>query len=334
MKILENVLISSLTTMRLGGAARYVIQVEKMEDIPAAYAFAEEKNLPVFVLGGGANTIGRDEGFRGVIIIDKLTGVEIDALNGVATALGGTKWDDFVEQVCEVGLSGVEALSKIPGTVGAAPVQNIGAYGQDVSQTIREVLVYDTKEKTFLNLQNSECVFSYRKSIFNSGMVGRYFIAQVTFDLKKNKMQPPFYRSLQNYLDENEISDYSPMNIRQAVSTIRANKLPDPEKIASSGSFFKNVFLDKPGADATEANGIPVYRDENGNGKINSGWLIEQAGLSGKILHGMRVNEKAALVLINESAKTYADLAAARSEIIEIVKSKFGLVLEQEPVEI
>ena len=155
----------------------------------------------------------------------------------------------------------------------------------------------------------------------------------VTVRLHAKNLEPPFYNSLQRYIDDHKETDFSPQNIRRMVSIIRNEKLPDPEKVASAGSFFKNIHVDKAGADAAESQGIPLWRNKDGGGKINSGWLIEACGLKGEIMRGMRVSDKAALVLINESAKSYADLAAAREEIVGTVAEKFGLVLEQEPVE-
>ena len=336
MKIRENIPIASLTTMRLGGPAKYVVEIEKPEDIPEAYSFASERKLPVFVLGGGANTLGHDEGFDGVLIMNKLRGIDIDAHeDGSATvhAMGGEVWDDFVAATSEANLTGIEALSKIPGTVGAAPVQNIGAYGQDVSQVLVNVEVFDTADSTFKTLSAADLGFAYRKSILNSSEYGRYFVIAATFELKTGQMTRPFYKSLERYIAENNETDFSPAAIRRMVSAIRADKLPDPAFIPSAGSFFKNVYLDDARAAECEAAGFPVYHGSDGN-KINSGWLIEQAGLSGKVLHGFRVNEKAALVLINDSAESYADLAAARQEIIDTVYAKFGFKLEQEPVEI
>ena len=335
MKILENVPIASLTTMRLGGPARFVIEIEKPEDVPEAYNFAREHELPVFVLGGGANTLGHDEGFDGVLIMNKLVGINIDMQGDSATvhAMGGEVWDDLVAKTCEAGLTGIEALSKIPGTVGAAPVQNIGAYGQDISQVLVNVEVFDTADSTFKTLTAANLGFAYRKSILNSSEYGRYFVIAATFELHVGQMARPFYKSLEKYIADNNETDFSPAAIRRMVSAIRADKLPDPAFIPSAGSFFKNVYVDDARADELLAQGFPVYRGHDGN-KINSGWLIEQAGLSGKVLHGFRVNEKAALVLINESASSYADLAAARQEIIDTVFEKFGFKLEQEPVEI
>ena len=349
LKIEENVPIRNLVTMRIGGPARYVITVTSKEEIPEAYQFAKEHNLPVCVLGGGANTFAKDEGFNGVIILDRIMGiseVERSESGDIAyfKAYGGEQWDDLVTYVSERGYSGIEAMAGIPGTAGAAPVQNIGAYGQEVTQVIVSVDAYDTKTGEFVVIPASEMKMSYRKSIFNSGEnVGRYFIYATTVRVKKGQLNPPFYRSLQAYVDEHHETDFSPLNIARMVKAVRNSKLPDPEKIASAGSFFKNVYLTDEEADEAEARGIQVWRNakevgpdspEKRTNLVNSGWLLEEAGLKGKVFHGMKVSEKAALILINEDAKTYADLAAAREEIANIVFEKFGFRIEQEPDEI
>ena len=332
----ENILISSLTTMRLGGPARYVLEVETKQDVADAYGFARQFNLPTFVLGYGANTLGHDEGFNGVIIINRMRGIEVVTSTGDATRLkvmGGEYWDNVVAYACERGLTGIEALSRIPGLTGAAPVQNIGAYGQEIADTLVEIDVYDTLDRTYKTLSHADLNFSYRKSILNTTSKNRYFVISITLELKPGEMPRPLYNSIEQYIATFNITDYSPMSIRNIVSTIRANKLPDPLVQASAGSFFKNIYLDESAADAAEAKGYPVYRGKDGN-KINSGWLIEQAGLKGKLIHGFRVSDKAALVLINESAKSYQDLANARNEIIGKVYDKYGFWLEQEPVEL
>lgn len=338
MIIRENVPISSLTTMRLGGAARFVIEVEQPEDVQQAYAFAKERELPVWIMGGGANTIGHDEGFNGVIILNRIHGIEIllqDDQYLTVRAMGGEIWDHLVEFCCKLGYSGVEALSLIPGTVGAAPVQNIGAYGQEVAQTIQSVDAFDTQTSKYVTLTKDEMELGYRNTRFNAGEDrGRFFIISVTLKLSKTHLQPPFYNSLQRYIDQHQETDFSPANIRRIVIEIRNSKLPDPEKVASAGSFFKNVLVPKDEFTIVKQQGIPAWQNSDGTGKINSGWLIEQCGLKGKKMRGMRISDQAALVLINEDAKSYADLAAARDEIIGTVAEKFGFVLEQEPVEI
>ncbi len=371
MKIKENVLISTLTTMRLGGPARYVIEVESPEEVPAAYDFARDHHLPTFILGGGANTIGHDEGFDGVIIINRMRGItdvtwtgdgaeggppkmhvpflgeesagrtrpESEPVHGQAPlstiieVMGGEIWDDVVQYTTDRNLTGIEALSKIPGLASAAPVQNIGAYGQEVADTLTEIYAYDTKTNSFCTLSRSDLQFSYRKSILNTTKKNRYFVISITLALKEGQMSRPFYNSIERYIEANSLTDFSPQGIREIVSTIRANKLPDPKDKASSGSFFKNIYLNETEAASAEAKGYPVHHGKDGH-KINSGWLIEQAGLAGQLLHGMRVSSAAALVLINESATSYDDLAKARDEIRNQVHAKFGYWLEQEPVEI
>ncbi|MBQ6127886.1 UDP-N-acetylmuramate dehydrogenase [Candidatus Saccharibacteria bacterium] len=337
MIIKENVPLSTLTTMRLGGPARYVFEVTELKDIPEAFNFAKDRSLPVWILGGGANTIATDAGFSGVVIINKIKGIEVISETSdevVVRSMGGEVWDDFVEWTCSRGYSGVEALSKIPGSVGAAPVQNIGAYGQDISQVIESVEAYDTKTGELVVIGKEDMKMSYRSTIFNTGKdAGRYFIVAVTFVLENEEhLEPPFYNSLQSYLDEHNITDYSPMSIRKAVSAIRAEKLPDPATTPSSGSFFKNIYLSDEEAEDAKKKGIKVWEKPDGKKMINSGLLIEMAGLKGKILHGMKVSDKAALVLINDSASAYSDLTNAKNEIIDTVRKKYGFTLEQEPV--
>ncbi|MBQ3309330.1 UDP-N-acetylmuramate dehydrogenase [Candidatus Saccharibacteria bacterium] len=339
MNIRENVPISKLTTMRLGGNARYVVEINELSDIPEAYKFAAERKLPTFILGGGANTIGRDEGFFGVILLNKLKGIDVISETSdevVVRAMGGEAWDDLVNFCSERGYSGIETMSKIPGTVGAAPVQNIGAYGQDISQVLESVEAFDRQTHELVVIGKEDMNMSYRSTIFNTGKdAGRYFIVAVTLILENDaSLEPPFYNSLQKYLDENHITDYSPMSIRRAVAEIRADKLPDPEKEASSGSFFKNIYLTKEQEVEAKNNNLKIWEKPDGKKMINSGYLIEGAGLKGAELYGMKVSDKAALVLINKSAKSYSDLDRARTEIQKKVQEKYGFLLEQEPVEI
>ncbi len=322
--------------MRLGGVARYVLEVERPNEVVDAYGFAERNQLPVCVMGYGANTLGHDEGFPGVIIINRMRGITATPTAGGGvqlTVMGGEYWDDVVAYACEQGLTGIEALSKIPGLAAAAPVQNIGAYGQQIADTLATVEVYDTRARVFGTLTREDLQFGYRRSILNTKERGRYFVISLVLELRKGQMARPFYRSMEDYIAMNEWEDFSPAGVREIVSAIRADKLPDPAEVASAGSFFKNVYLSEEEADAAEARGIPVLRGDDGN-KVNAAWLIEKAGLKGKLLHGMRVSEKAPLVLINESAQSFQDLAQARDEIIGRVYDMFGYWLEQEPVEI
>lgn len=336
MRVNENILISSLTTMRLGGPARYVLEVESPGEVADAYGFAAQYHLPACVLGYGANTLGHDQGYPGVIIINRMHGITEEPLpdGGVRLkVMGGEYWDDVVQYACERGLTGIEMLSQIPGLACAAPVQNIGAYGQEVADTLVSAEAYDCATGTYGTLSHDDLEFGYRRSRLNTTERGRFFVISITLELHPGQMPRPLYNSVEDYIAEHDMNDFSPMGLRQIVNAIRAEKLPDPQYVASAGSFFKNVLLDRKGLQMAIDRGLPVIRTQDG-GKISSGWLIEQAGFKGKLLHGMRVSSKNALVLINESAKSYNDLAQARDEIVAGVYDMFGYWLEQEPVEL
>ena len=224
--------------MRLGGPARYVIEVQTPQDVADAYGFAEQFRLRAFALGYGANTLGHDEGFNGVIIINRMQGITDDFTTDGARLkiMGGEYWDNVVAHACEKGLTGIEALSKIPGLAGSAPVQNIGAYGQQLSDTLESVDVYDTASRTYKTLSKTDLHFNYRQSIFNTTERGRYFIISITLKLKPGEMPRPFYNSLERYIADHSITDFSPQSIRQIVSAIRDTKLPDPFIVAKTAT--------------------------------------------------------------------------------------------------
>lgn len=332
MRVNENILISSLTTMRLGGPARYVLEVETPAEVADAYGFATQIGLPTFILGYGANTLGHDDGYNGVIIINRMKGI-IELDKNTLKVMGGEYWDNIVEYACERGLTGIEALSHIPGLASAAPVQNIGAYGQQISDVLTEIDVYDSYTGTYKTLSHDDLNFTYRRSLLNTTEKGRYFVISITLRLKEGQMERPFYNSIERYIGEHDLVELNPKGIRNIVSIIRAEKLPDPMNKASSGSFFHNIYLADAEAEVAESKSYPLYRGPDGN-KISSAWLIEQCGFKGKLLHGIRVSDKAPLVLINESAKSFNDLSKARDEIVSSVYDKYGYWLEQEPVEI
>ena len=320
--------------MRLGGPARFLIEVETKADVASAYAFARSQNLPAVPIGSGANTLGHDEGFNGVLIKNVMTGITEDPDNpGIITAMGGTVWDDVVEYACKKEYTGIEALSKIPGLACAAPVQNIGAYGQDVSQCFYNADVYDSKTGEYKTLSKEDFRFSYRKSIMNTTEKNRYFIIAIRLQMQVGRMNRPFYNSIEEYITKHNETVFTPLNVRNMVSAIRAEQLPAPATTASAGSFFKNIYITEEEVYQITSRGIPIHRGNDGI-KINAGWLIEQCGLSGQLIYGIRVNPKASLVLINESAKTFNELAAARNFIINTVLEKYGFKLQQEPVEL
>lgn len=339
MDIHTNIPLKNYVTMKLGGNARFMTDVRTVDELREVCTRARSQSLNVHILGGGSNTIVHDEGFDGLVIRNRIMGVEVlsDQDGRVTIKVGGGEnWDEFVKMTVEMSLSGVEALSAIPGTVGGAPVQNIGAYGQEAGETIVAVDVLDMTDMSAQTLTNEQCQFSYRNSIFRSSEQGRYVITAVTLELSRVTPQPPFYKAVQTYFDEHGITIFTPQTIRDAVVAIRADKLPDPTKRPNAGSFFKNAIIEdwQYNELKSEYPDMPSYDMPDKKHKIPTGWLIEQTGLKGQLLHGMRVHDKNALVLINESAGSYADLAAAREEIIGQVRDKFRIIIEQEPLEI
>lgn len=335
----EHVSLAPYLTMRLGGTTHAMVDVSSRDDITTVCNHAEDKGLPIFVIGGGSNTLAHDEEYGGIIVRNRLLGFEVvseDDTSVIITVGAGEILDDVIARCVDMKLSGIEALSAIPGTAGAAPVQNVGAYGQEIADTLVSLEAYDRQARQFVTLQAADCEFSYRHSIFRGRNAGQYIISSITLQLSKQAPRPPFYQAVQNYLTEHNINQPTPHDIRQAVTTIRAHKLPDPAKLPNTGSFFKNAIVDKTTFSTIQQEypTVPHYIMSDGQIKIPSGWLIEQTGLKGSLLHGMKVHDKNAVVLINHSARSYNDIVAARNEIIAAVRQKFGITIVQEPLEI
>ena len=339
MDVMTNISLKQYTTMKLGGEARYMATADSASDVVSLYRNARKENLPIFVLGGGSNVITHDEVFEGIVLLNKIKGFEVISETDETTdvKIGASEvWDEVVEKAIGLGLQGIEAMSGIPGTAGAAPVQNVGAYGQEIADTLISLEAYDSKTDTIVTISADECDFSYRNSIFRDKEKGRYCILNITLRLNKAEPKPPYYASLQRYIDENDIREVNLSVIRVAVLNIRSEKLPDPAELPSAGSFFKNALVEKWKLEELqkEYSDIPNYAMSDGRYKIPTGWLIDKAGLRGYRSHGMRVYEKNALVLVNDSATGYDDLAAIREEIVQIVFDKFGIKIEQEPLEL
>lgn len=339
MDVMTNVSLKQYTTMKLGGETRFMATADSASDVVSLYRNARKENLPIFVLGGGSNVITHDEVFEGIVLLNKIKGFEVISETDETTDVkigAGEVWDEVVEKAIGLGLQGIEAMSGIPGTAGAAPVQNVGAYGQEIADTLINLEAYDSKTDTIVTISADECDFSYRNSIFRDKEKGRYCILNITLRLNKAEPKPPYYASLQRYIDENDIREVNLSVIRVAVLNIRSEKLPDPAELPSAGSFFKNALVEKWKLEELqkEYSDIPNYAMSDGRYKIPTGWLIDKTGLRGYRSHGMRVYEKNALVLVNDSATGYDDLAAIREEIVQIVFDKFGIKIEQEPLEL
>lgn len=338
MQIQTNVPLKDYSTMRLGGLAAYLARITSESELTEAVAWAEEKGLPIVTIGGGSNIYWRDEGFPGLVLVNEIKGHQEEPQqdgSALITAGSGENWDEFVASTVAEGYIGVESLSLIPGTVGATPVQNVGAYGQEISQTLVHVTAYDTQLKKMVTIKKEDCALAYRTSRFKTNDHGRFFITYVTFRLKKGNPQPPFYPSLQQYLDEHNITEYTPQAIREAVIAVRNSRLPDPKKVANNGSFFANPVVSKKKLEELQAEFGTVVNWQVGDDryKLPAAWLVQEAGF--KDYHddatGMGTWPQQALVLVNEHASKTADLLAFRDHIVSTVQNKFGITLEQEP---
>lgn len=256
--------------------------------------------------------------------------------NSVFLTVGaGEDWDSVVERSVELGLSGIEQLSFIPGTAGATPVQNVGAYGREIADAFVSLQAYDTHHKKFVSIPKKDCMFGYRTSRFKTKDRGRYLITAITLFLTKTNPKPPFYASLEKHFAENNITEYTPRVVRDAVIAVRTSKLPDPDVVANNGSFFANPII--------QAEQFSVLHEKfpelvnwalpDGTFKLSAAWLIEHAGF--KDYHddetGMATWDRQSLVLINEHAQTTEDLLKFKRKIVDKVNEVFGITLEQEP---
>ncbi|MCU0667281.1 MAG: UDP-N-acetylmuramate dehydrogenase [Patescibacteria group bacterium] len=320
------------TTMKLGGNAKYFVEITNEDELIQAVEFAKSKNSSIITIGDGSNTIFKDGGFDGLVIHNCIKGMEVDQ-NGMVSAKAGVNWDELVKQTADKNLAGIEALSLIPGTVGGAPVNNIGAYGQEVSQSIVEITAFDTKRSAFLDLTNVECQFGYRSSIFKNSLHGRFIITQIKLQLTvANNYQPPNYGSLTTALDDQKLTNPSVNDVRNVVCHIRESKLPDPKNIPNCGSFFKNPIVPKALCEALVNSypDMPYFNNPKGY-KLAAAWLIDKAGLKGYSKDGIRIYEKQALVLVNDGTRSFKALENMYKFIQDKVNEKFGVSLEPEP---
>lgn len=338
MNIMPNVSLASYSTMGLGGQAAYLADVTTRMEVLEGLSWAQERHLPVIMIGGGSNIVWRDEGFSGLVLVDKILGYEAfeeDETNVYLTVGSGEVWDSVVERSVAAGLTGIEALSLIPGSTGATPVQNVGAYGQEISQTLTTLEVFDTQAGDFVTMAGSDCGFSYRNSRFKTTDRSRFYITGLTLHLTRGNPEPPFYGSVQTYFDTHHITDYSPLALRDAVIAIRSAKLPDPAIVRNTGSFFANPIVTEYQyiviADAYDP--VPHWKISDNAIKLSAAWLIEQAGFKDFYddATGMATWPQQALVLINKKAKNTADLLAFKQKIIDAVQAKFEITLQQEP---
>lgn len=339
MQIFHDQNLADYSTMHLGGPVAHVAEIHSRQEFEASITWAKNNNLPIIMIGGGSNIIWQDTGFSGLLLLNKIEKYDEfieDETNYYLTIGAGENWDRVVERSVVSELTGIEALSLVPGTAGATPVQNVGAYGQELSQTLVSLEVFDATDGKFKTMAGFECGFNYRNSRFKTGPDrGRFFIMGLTLHLMKTNPLPPFYPSVQQYFENHNISQPTPSDLREAVIAIRKAKLPDPAIVNNCGSFFANPIVDSAILHQIESDYSPVPNWPVGEGKIklSSAWLIEQAGF--KNYHdeetGMATWPTQPLVLVNEKARSTANLLAFKQKIVEAVQQKFQITLLQEP---
>jgi UDP-N-acetylmuramate dehydrogenase len=332
MKISSNISLKNLNTFSLDYSAQNVIEINTEEE---AIRLFQEKKLTegqYYILGGGSNIL-LTRNFKGTIILPEIKGIMVEKKDNQSVIISsgaGVKWDDLVEWSVEKGFYGLENLSLIPGNVGATPVQNIGAYGAEVKDSIFRVKAVSLEDGSIKYFSNEECLFGYRSSIFKEGLKGKYMITRVYYKLSAIPFLKLDYGSLQEELKK--IGEINLKNIRQAVINIRRSKLPDPDEIGNAGSFFKNPVVSQKTAEDLKKiySALPIYNDKPGFIKLAAGWLIDQCGWKGYRKGDAGVHAKQALVLVNYGNALGKEIFDLSEEIRISVKGKFGVDLHRE----
>jgi UDP-N-acetylmuramate dehydrogenase len=344
MHLIENKPLAPLTTLGVGGPARYFLEAHLEEDILEGSAWAQQQGIPLFVLGGGSNLVVSDKGFDGLVLHIALSGIEAIEINNrdqvFFRAAPGEDWDSFVQQTVEANCAGIECLAGIPGTVGGTPVQNVGAYGQEVASVIEHVRAFDLQERVFIEFPAVECAFAYRRSRFNSTDKNRYVVTRVDFRLQRGGAPTLKYADLQRIF----LAGAAPtlVEVAAAVRRIRQSKgmllIKDDTDSRSAGSFFKNpvVPLQAVQTIAAITGAAPPTHDAGPEArKIPAAWLIEQAGFTKGYTHGAAgISTRHTLALVNRGGATAAEILVLAEEIRAAVAARFGVTLEMEPVQL
>jgi UDP-N-acetylmuramate dehydrogenase len=342
LKILENIALAPLTTLGIGGRARWFVEAASEAEIAEACAWAHDRAVPLFVLGGGSNVLVADAGFDGLALHVALQGVEMEG--ELLRAAAGTPWNDCIEQALGANCAGVECLAGIPGTAGGTPVQNVGAYGQEVASVIERVRLFDRVAREFVEFTNSECGFSYRRSRFNTADRGRYVVTRVDYRLRQGGEPALAYADLKAHFSGWKKSP-TLTEVAEAVREIRRSKGMllvdgDPD-CRSAGSFFRNPSVAPEVADRVRQiavhSGVPLrtFPAESGLVKIPAAWLIEQAGFrKGYALGAAGISSKHTLALVNRGGATAAEILALAEQIRAAVEGCFGIRLEMEPEQV
>jgi UDP-N-acetylmuramate dehydrogenase len=325
--------LQKLNTLAVPAIAHMFVAVEDDDDLRKALTYADTENLPLMFLGGGSNIVLRDD-FPGLVIHIKSSGKEVVAEDDEHVWLkvaAGENWHSLVEYTLDNAFYGLENLSFIPGTVGAAPIQNIGAYGVEVKEVISEVGAIEVRSGVAVNFTNESCCFNYRDSIFKQALKDQYVITSVTFRLKKNAQLNLSYPALREALASQD--EINPHTLSAAVIATRQAKLPNPALIPNVGSFFKNPIVSSEKLQSLRSTypEIAFYPVDATRAKLAAGWLIDRAGWRGKDIEGVFVHEHQALVLTNPNKMSGVAVLALAHLIQESITAQFGVTLEIEP---
>lgn len=326
--------LKALNTLRVEASAAVLADVASADELPDLFAAIDTRHTPWLALGEGSNVLFADD-FAGVVVRPHLTGIDPldEQSDPVRVRVGaGENWHGFVQWTLANGLCGLENLALIPGTVGAAPVQNIGAYGVELERYIAQVEAYDVLEHRLRSLEPGECGFAYRDSRFKHERE-RWLITAVKFDLPRHAALTLDYAGVREALANTGIDAPTPRDVFEAICAIRRRKLPDPALIGNAGSFFKNPVV--PDAQAAFIQdhhpGLPTWPASDGRTKLSAAWLIEQAGLKGYRQGDAGISERHALVLVNHGDASGRELLALARHVENAVESRFGVTLEPEP---
>ncbi|HXG58367.1 MAG TPA: UDP-N-acetylmuramate dehydrogenase [Thermoanaerobaculia bacterium] len=343
----RNVPLAPLTTLGIGGPAAFFTRVSCVEEIAEAIAWARSEGVPWFILGGGSNVLISDDGFKGLVIQMSLRGVVVESEeeHAIVRVAAGESWDAFVERAVTHRWAGVECLSGIPGLVGATPIQNVGAYGQEVSESVIRVEVLDSDDGSVRTLTNSECRFGYRSSIFKTEEGRRFVVLAVTYRLRRGGEATIRYPELRQYVEASEVRGDDLSGVRKAVIAIRRRKGmvldPGDPDTRSDGSFFMNPvvtgeeherFVRRARELVGEEAAIPGFPNPDGSVKLSAAWLIERAGFRRGHVHGnVGLSSKHTLAVVNRGGGTAREVLELAGEIQEKVRAAFGVELHPEP---
>ena len=345
--LLENIPLAPLTTIKIGGPARYFLDAHNASEVQEAVIFARSRDLPLFVLGGGSNLVIADAGWPGLALKIAIQGIEQgagqDEEGKVRFDVGaGESWDKFVSHAVRARCSGIECLSGIPGSVGGTPVQNVGAYGQEVSETIASVQVLDLKDGQVRDLSPEACAFAYRTSIFNTSERGRFIVLRVTYALTPEGQPRLAYADLKRHFEGRETAP-NLAETREAVRHIRARKgmliTPGDPDSQSAGSFFKNPVLSEKEHEelkrraAARGLTVPSYPALESHQKVSAAWLVERSGFARGFGFGrVGISSRHALAIVNRGGATAVDVLTLKEQIQHRVAEIWGVALEPEPV--